>query len=476
MRKFYLFVIAALMGSMTFTACTNEDNAQAGDDTPSTVKAKVGIIIYGNAGGDMDGLIENFFFNSVGPLLSDPSNVRVGVCYKYGRDEAHVIAKPGGGTIKIPHTFTGKYAKSGQVVMFELTSKTPLSSGSLGERYGTDWPDMKMYDESTLTEVIDHFKATMPAEKYIMLIYGHGGGWDSVNDYVREAPATGLTRASSRGVLYDEWTQEYIGADALDMYEFRRAVEKSQIPHFDGLFIHSCLMGNMESLSDIYSLADYTICSMHTLNSYLETMVSLVNQLQKDDDFVTASKAMLKECYEVSDKQYRVENGDMKLVDNKEFPKLLPICKKLSSRLQAVYPEKKAEIDNATKKDVYRIDDTSIFVDLQYYAEQMAKATGDAELKAIADELGAQMKKTIMANNCYYHCPKSKGVKPDFTFSVVALDKTAYQKEGGVNYTFQTAYEYTNFHKQTEWGNWLNTVESHPTLDNPMGGYTKPKE
>ena len=40
----------------------------------------------------------------------------------------------------------------------------------------------------------------------------------------------------------------------------------------------------------------------------------------------------------------------------------------------------------------------------------MAKATGDAELKAIADELGAQMKKTIMANNCYYHCPKSKGV------------------------------------------------------------------
>jgi hypothetical protein len=313
----------------------------------------------------------------------------------------------------------------------------------------------------------------MPAEKYIMLIYGHGGGWDSVNDYVREAPATGLARAATRGVLYDEWSESYIGSDALDMYEFRRAVEKSQIPHFDGLFIHSCLMGNMESLSDIYALSDYTICSMHTLISSLETMVSLVKQLQKDDDFVTASKAMLKECYEVSDKQYTEENDDMKLVDNKEFAKLLPICKKLSSRLQAVYPEKKAEIDDATKKDVYRIDDTSIFVDLQYYAEQMAKATGDAELKAIADELGAQMKKTIMANNCYYHCPKSNGVKPDFSFSVVALDKTAYQKEGGVNYTFQTAYEYTNFHKQTEWGNWLNTVESQPTFDNPMGGYTK---
>ena len=29
MRKFNLFVIAALMGSMTFTACTSEDNAVA---------------------------------------------------------------------------------------------------------------------------------------------------------------------------------------------------------------------------------------------------------------------------------------------------------------------------------------------------------------------------------------------------------------------------------------------------------------
>ena len=71
MRKFYLFVIAALVGSMTFTSCS-KDNAQAGDDTPSTVKAKVGIIIYGNAGGDMDGLIESYFFDKVDPCSPTP--------------------------------------------------------------------------------------------------------------------------------------------------------------------------------------------------------------------------------------------------------------------------------------------------------------------------------------------------------------------------------------------------------------------
>ena len=121
----------------------------------------------------MDGLIEENFFDMVAPLLTDPSKVRVGVCYKYGRDKDNTV---GGYTFK--HTFNGKYANAGQVVMFELNANTPLSEGSLGKNYGKDWPEMRMFDEETLTEVINHFKETMPAEKYIMLIYGHGGGWD----------------------------------------------------------------------------------------------------------------------------------------------------------------------------------------------------------------------------------------------------------------------------------------------------------
>ena len=59
-------------------------------------------------------------------------------------------------------------------------------------------------------------------------------------------------RGFTRGVLHDEWSETVIGSDALSMYEFRRAVEASQIPHFDGVFMHSCLMGNMESLADLY--------------------------------------------------------------------------------------------------------------------------------------------------------------------------------------------------------------------------------
>jgi len=224
-------------------------------------------------------------------------------------------------------------------------------------------------------------------------------------------------RGFTRGVLHDEWSETVIGSDALSMYEFRRAVEASQIPHFDGVFMHSCLMGNMESLADLYP-----------------------------------------KC-----------NGDINLLDNKEFGNLLPICKKLSSRLLTLYPDKKTEINKAIENDIYVGHPDYIFVDLQYYADQMAKATDDAELKTIADELKAQMKKTILAANNYHHSPYAKDIKPDFTLSVVAVDHDGYIGDAGLTHSFQTAYEYTNFHKQTGWGDWLNKLEAKPTTDNPAG-------
>ena len=65
----------------------------------------------------------------------------------------------------------------------------------------------------------------------------------------------------------------------------------SQIPHFDGVFMHSCLMGNMESLVDLYPISDYMISCMHPLNSDGGSMVSLVKELLKGADFPTTTKA-----------------------------------------------------------------------------------------------------------------------------------------------------------------------------------------
>ena len=149
----------------------------------------------------------------------------------------------------------------------------------------------------------------------------------------------------------------------------------SQIPHFDGVFMHSCLMGNMESLADLYPISDYTISCMPPLNSDGGSMVSLVKELLKGADFPTTTKAVFKDIYDEDDKGYKSAkcNGDINLLDNKEFGNLLPICKKLSSRLLTLYPDKKTEINKAIENDIYVGHPDYIFVDLQYYADQMAK-------------------------------------------------------------------------------------------------------
>ena len=76
--------------------------------------------------------------------------------------------------------------------------------------------------------------------------------------------------------------------------------------------------------------------------------------------------------------------------------------------------------------------------------------------------LQAQMKKTILAANNYHHSPYAKDIKPDFTLSVVAVDHDGYIGDAGLTHSFQTAYEYTNFHKQTGWGDWLNNYVHAP--------------
>ena len=126
-----LWMLAAILlcgTTVLLTSCSKDDSPSG--DTPSITKAKYGIIIYGNAGGNMDNIIEHGFFDKVAPLLTDPSRVRVGVCYKYGRDKDNTV---GGYTFK--HTFNGEYANAGQVVLFELNSEPPLSKGDTSFRW-----------------------------------------------------------------------------------------------------------------------------------------------------------------------------------------------------------------------------------------------------------------------------------------------------------------------------------------------------
>jgi hypothetical protein len=80
-------------------------------------EARYTVYVYGNAGGKMDYCIEDQFMDALKPYLTDAGNVRVVCFYKYGKDLPEE-GKP----------FSGKYADPGDIVWFELNSKTDLDN------------------------------------------------------------------------------------------------------------------------------------------------------------------------------------------------------------------------------------------------------------------------------------------------------------------------------------------------------------
>lgn len=123
--------------------------------------------------------------------------MRVLVVYKYGTIEE----KPG--------DFQAKYGQKGDFMQFELTSATDLTK--LHDEAAIPLPKYQLYDSMCLAADLDYIKEVAPADNYILVLWGHGGGFDIVHD----RPDNMLTK----GVLYDET----LDGKALNMYQLADA-------------------------------------------------------------------------------------------------------------------------------------------------------------------------------------------------------------------------------------------------------------
>ena len=182
--------------------------------------AKYTVFVYGNAGGKMDNIIEQGFWEAIQKYLTDHNNVRVVCMYKYGKDE------PDAG-----NPFKGKYAEPGDIVWFELTDKTDLTkmkgNGLQAIGMGEEAKQLKICDPNTMRMFLEFSSLQCPAEDYVMGIWGHGSAFDPMLDVpgkyvVQQAPAT-------RGVMSDEW----VDGEWMDMYEMYDAMQAAGIKKFN---------------------------------------------------------------------------------------------------------------------------------------------------------------------------------------------------------------------------------------------------
>lgn len=431
--------------------------------------AKYTVFVYGNAGGKMDNIIEFGFWERVKQYLTDHDNVRVVCLYKYGKDEVN-------GDV---HSFTGKYAEPGDIVWFELTDKTDLNKiredGMQAIGMGEEAKKLKICDPNTLRMFLEFSSLACPADDYVFAIWGHGSGFDPMSDVPGKYQVL-----QSRGVMTDEWVND----EWMDMYEIYDALQAAGIERLNTLLFHNCFMGNIESLTQARTFADYIIASGHMLSSDGILLTEFVRGLVETGNAESAGGLMFERSTPSWQNGYMEDaepgefpNGDYKMIRTDKFDDIISAVKDLSDRIIALYPTRKDAIDRASGK-VYRYHKYLYphvypFFDIADYAHKLAQETEDVQLASISNAIDDAFEEAFVhyrdVNNSNQHLNH-------YTLSVCLLDKDYYNFDyktanPGKNIlnNFNEGYEKCDFHKLTGWGNWLKINEKILTT-NPQNG------
>lgn len=483
MRKKLLFAFA-LLGAF-FIGCSDSDPADnplsGSTETPTDTSATSAavdtarwtVVIYGNGNGNMDSIVEDVY-EQMQPMM-ESKDVRVYFHYKYGTDST-VVGMDDDDIIKEP--FTGRYAEPGQLVSFEMTKDLDLKTIKKNARMAGD--SLMLHDPGMLASVLDYAADSLPAKNYVLVFWGHGQGFDFDVDYpgnLRSKPAAiaksqNMVNAqqTSAAIMYDEWTLDLETGmqDGLSIYQIKQEIESSKIKHFKGLYIHNCLMGNFETLSEIYPVAEYMIASEHQLASDGTLILNMVKELYKNNSFQAAVKASFEDSKAHWMKEYKLKgaNGDLSFMKSSEISSFFPIFKKLAKRIKTLYkdPVQKTNIDYALRTSYFTDDFSGLvfFNDALYFAKDVAAATKDSSLDAIAKELEEAFDRLVI-KKIDAHYNEEYNI-PSFSLSVLLTPQFFYNMESALGYTNKETYEMTTFHKETGWGDMLSVITGVDSL------------
>lgn len=442
-----LMVCALIVGSAVALTSCSDDKDNNENPSPSEDLADYTLFIYGHAGGQMDDIIESVFVKLKPVLANSQKKVRVLFFYKYGHHDD-------------TSTFMGRYANEDEVLRFELTADTDLEKLRT-EACFEENSQFQLYSQENLTAQINWAAKTAPAKNYILMLYGHGAGFNALDDFFKEPVA------STRAVLYDRGFR----GRGMNMYEFKGAIEASDIKHPQMIFFHNCLMGNLESLTTLRNLTDYYVGSQHLLSSDGDIIVEFVKGLQQTAGIEDATKQMFahldhwKSLYILAPDKC---NGDLFFMKSLAIEDVNTQMDRLCSRIREIYPSQQEAVDRATCKVYKPYQGVSLF-DAADYADCLARETGDAQLLAISKDLRAAFDKAFITRD---HINNRPDFLNAYTLSVTLVDKTTFAQElkddTDYKFTFGDSYMATAFHANTGWGHWLSENSQNPT-DNPFG-------
>lgn len=275
-------------------------------------------------------------------------------------------------------------------------------------------------DPNVLLDFISWTKDTYPADRYALVLWNHGGGWDkaSIDTISQEVGTKNWGRAeaverssSSLGQAFFRTTlQTVLGLDSavdraicsddgsghsLDTIELGKVLAEANKllgQKIDLMGMDACLMSNLEVAYQARDYVNYIVASEDSEPNNGWPYTEVLQKLVDDPDISTADFGA--HIVDVYVKSYaHVPDGiTQSTVDLSKVEDLADALDELSDALIAHWPAAKYEMWDATDKPAAKFWYDTLW-DISHFCERLEARTEDDDVKAAAKKVLKAMKK-----------------------------------------------------------------------------------
>ncbi|MCR5454416.1 MAG: hypothetical protein K6F33_05460, partial [Bacteroidales bacterium] len=336
-------------------------------DTPLS-KSEYTIIFYGHGGGDLDPNILENIENLIGANSTSYSKVHATVQYKMSSKQALTEAVEngdydedldvdalGGATFRF---FTGAKCD------FDALLENNFDDITMEEE------DLDIASTDNLVDYIKWAVSKAPAEKYILVLSDHGGGYSPED----ELPS----KTISKGFIYDDGAK----FDHFTAEKLVTAINEAGIRP-EVIYLDACLMNTIEYQYELKDYAKYLIMSTFSVPGPGGDYTSLVNELASNTDIEKALSnfcdATMKRWDEVMDEESNTQAypySDMSIINTAQMDQFGHMWTLFTEQLISAYQEDaeaKAAIDEVTA-NMMPMECGYALYDMNFYADQIINA------------------------------------------------------------------------------------------------------
>ena len=342
MMKKLLFVFVPLFAmALSLVSCSDKDaETGSGSGTGDKEMADYTVIFWGMAGTmdgitapDMATLASNYQKGLIGKNVNIMGLLKTSLYGKETQDKTWYFDSE-----KIDKTTTepSQEEEGGDEEVYDFAFKT-LN----GREYGDALYPLNNVD--SLANFIKKAAEKFPAHHYVLMVYGHGGGFSPVLDV-----------PSTRVCVIDDYTGKALAADAIV-----DAVKESGVK-MQTIFTQCCLMAALENMAAYSQVFDYGILSAETTTGgyFPEYLVKLTEAGDNVEKLKTKSRELVDYYVDVACEDFTDPDSCMSYTshgfyDLTQMSQLMPILKEAATWYSSNYTDtQRYAIDQALRASV----------------------------------------------------------------------------------------------------------------------------